>query len=126
MWFIGTEAGRFVHHRHTPNAQCDIFSGAMIACQNIGTNVDGITANINYLTKPHWYNCLLGYGLNGVVISPAPLLRRTTEEPFDVGQRCRQVVLVASLESVFPSAISCFGKFRDPVVLRYRFWLIRY
>jgi hypothetical protein len=36
--------------------------------QGIGTNVDGITANINRLTKPRWYDRLLGYGLNGVVI----------------------------------------------------------
>lgn len=36
--------------------------------QGIGTNVDGITANINRLTKPRWYDRVLGYGLNGVVI----------------------------------------------------------
>jgi len=36
--------------------------------QGIGTNVDGITGNINRLTKPRWYDRLLGYGLNGVVI----------------------------------------------------------
>ena len=36
--------------------------------QGIGTNVNGITANINTLTKPRWYDRLLGYGLNGVVI----------------------------------------------------------
>ena len=36
--------------------------------QGIGANVDGITANLNRLTKPRWYDRLLGYGLNGVVI----------------------------------------------------------
>ena len=28
----------------------------------------GITPNINRLTKPRWYDRVLGYGLNGVVI----------------------------------------------------------
>ena len=41
---------------------------AMATWQSIGTNVDGITGNINRLTKPRWYDRLLGYGLNGVVI----------------------------------------------------------
>lgn len=41
---------------------------ALATWQGIGTNVDGITANVNYLTKPRWYDRLLGYGLNGVVI----------------------------------------------------------
>jgi hypothetical protein len=42
--------------------------GAITTWQGIGTNVDGITANINRLTKPHCYDRVLGYGLNGVVI----------------------------------------------------------
>jgi len=41
---------------------------AITTWQGIGTNVGGITANINQLTKPRWYDRLLGYGLNGVVI----------------------------------------------------------
>jgi len=36
--------------------------------QDIGSNVQGITGNIDRLTKPRWYDRLLGYGLNGVVI----------------------------------------------------------
>jgi hypothetical protein len=36
--------------------------------QGIGTNMGGITANVNRLTTPHWYDRVLGYGLNGVVI----------------------------------------------------------
>jgi hypothetical protein len=36
--------------------------------QGIGTNVGGIAANVNRLTTPHWYDRVLGYGLNGVVI----------------------------------------------------------
>jgi hypothetical protein len=42
--------------------------GAITTWQGIGINIDGITANINRLTKPRWYDRLLGYGLNGVVI----------------------------------------------------------
>lgn len=42
--------------------------GAITTWQGIGTNVDGITGNINRLTKARWYDRLLGYGLNGVVI----------------------------------------------------------
>jgi hypothetical protein len=30
--------------------------------------VGGITANVNQLTKPRWYDRLLGYGLNGIVV----------------------------------------------------------
>jgi mRNA-degrading endonuclease toxin of MazEF toxin-antitoxin module len=41
---------------------------AITTWQAIGTNVGGITANVNRLTKPRWYDRLLGYGLNGVVI----------------------------------------------------------
>ncbi len=41
---------------------------AITTWQGIGTNINGITANINRLTKPRWYDRLLGYGLNGVVI----------------------------------------------------------
>lgn len=32
------------------------------------TNIAGITQNINTLTKPKWYDRVLGYALNGVVI----------------------------------------------------------
>jgi hypothetical protein len=34
----------------------------------IGVDVSGTAANINRLTKPRWYDRLLGYALNGVVI----------------------------------------------------------
>jgi hypothetical protein len=43
--------------------------------QRISANVDtatlqfsGVASNLNRLTKPKWYDRLLGYGLNGVVI----------------------------------------------------------
>jgi len=43
--------------------------------QKISANVDsatmefsGVAANLNRLTKPKWYDRLLGYGLNGVII----------------------------------------------------------
>jgi hypothetical protein len=41
---------------------------AIATWQGIGANVGGITANVNQLTKPRWYDRLLGYGVNGVVI----------------------------------------------------------
>ena len=41
---------------------------AITTWQGIGTNVGGIAANVNQLTKPRWYDRLLGYGLTGVVI----------------------------------------------------------
>lgn len=41
---------------------------AITTWQGIGSNVQGITANVNQLTKPKWYDRLIGYGLNGVVI----------------------------------------------------------
>ncbi|MGB7761589.1 MAG: hypothetical protein WBL61_17290 [Bryobacteraceae bacterium] len=36
--------------------------------QDIGAQTDGFVANMNRLTKPRWYDRLIGYGLNGVVI----------------------------------------------------------
>lgn len=36
--------------------------------QKITADFGGITANINRLTKPHWYDRLLGYGLNGAIL----------------------------------------------------------
>jgi len=48
------------------------FRGAVPAMlstwQSIGTNVAGTAANINRLTKPHWYDRLIGYGLNGALV----------------------------------------------------------
>jgi len=34
----------------------------------IGGNFRAITGNIDRLTRPHWYDRLLGYGLNGVIL----------------------------------------------------------
>jgi uncharacterized protein YoxC len=34
----------------------------------ITTNINGIASNINQLTKPHWYDRVLGYALNGAVL----------------------------------------------------------
>jgi hypothetical protein len=34
----------------------------------IGTGIAGTAANLDRLTKPHWYDRLIGYGLNGVMI----------------------------------------------------------
>lgn len=42
---------------------------AMLSTWNhIGTDVAGTAGNIDRLTKPHWYDRLLGYGLNGVIL----------------------------------------------------------
>jgi len=42
--------------------------GAITTWQSIGANANGIATNVNRLTKPKWYDRLIGYGLNGVVI----------------------------------------------------------
>ena len=42
--------------------------GAIATWQSIGTNANGIATNVNQLTKPKWYDRLIGYGLNGMVI----------------------------------------------------------
>jgi hypothetical protein len=42
--------------------------GAIATWQSIGSNANGIATNVNQLTKPRWYDRLIGYGLNGVVI----------------------------------------------------------
>lgn len=42
--------------------------GAIATWQSIGANANGIAMNVNQLTKPKWYDRLIGYGLNGVVI----------------------------------------------------------
>jgi len=34
----------------------------------VGSNVSGTASNIERLTKPHWYDRLIGYGLNGILI----------------------------------------------------------
>ena len=34
----------------------------------ITNNINGIALNINTITKPHWYDRILGYALNGVVM----------------------------------------------------------
>ena len=56
---------------------------AIATWQSIGTNANGIAANVNQLTKPKWYDRLIGYGLNGIVIyrnlNPAGLTVRSVE-----------------------------------------------
>ena len=36
--------------------------------QNIGTNVAGATASVDKLLHPHWWDRVLGYGLNGALL----------------------------------------------------------
>ena len=40
----------------------------LLTWQQIGADVSGTAGNLNRLTKPHWYDRLLGYGLNAAVI----------------------------------------------------------
>jgi hypothetical protein len=40
----------------------------LLTWNQIGTDVSGTAGNVNRLTKPHWYDRLIGYALNGIVI----------------------------------------------------------
>ncbi|SPE26006.1 exported hypothetical protein [Candidatus Sulfopaludibacter sp. SbA3] len=40
----------------------------LLTWNQIGTGVSGTAGNLDRLTKPHWYDRLLGYALNGIVI----------------------------------------------------------
>jgi hypothetical protein len=48
--------------------QRDALPKMLLTWQQIGTGVSGTAGNLDKLTKPHWYDRLLGYGLNAVVI----------------------------------------------------------
>jgi ABC-type transporter Mla subunit MlaD len=41
---------------------------AITTWQGIGTNVNGITDNLNKLTRPKWYDRALGYGFTGLAM----------------------------------------------------------
>jgi hypothetical protein len=64
-------------------ASADISSAlpdAIVTWRSIGFNANGIATNVNQLTRPKWYDRLIGYGLNGAVIyrnlNPASLTVR--------------------------------------------------
>ncbi|HWC98997.1 MAG TPA: hypothetical protein VG456_19690 [Candidatus Sulfopaludibacter sp.] len=40
----------------------------LLTWNQIGVDVSGTAGNVQQLTKPHWYDRLLGYALNGIVI----------------------------------------------------------
>jgi hypothetical protein len=40
----------------------------LVSWNQIAQDVSGTAGNVNRLTKPHWYDRLLGYGLNGIMI----------------------------------------------------------
>jgi hypothetical protein len=42
--------------------------GYLRTWNGIGRNVEETTASIDKLSRPHWYDRLLGYGLNAAVI----------------------------------------------------------
>ena len=48
--------------------QRDALPKMLLTWQQIGTDVSGTAHNLNRLTKPHWYDRLLGYGLNGALL----------------------------------------------------------
>ena len=48
--------------------QSDALPKMLLTWQQIGADVSGTAGNLNRLTKPHWYDRLLGYGLNAVVM----------------------------------------------------------
>jgi hypothetical protein len=45
-----------------------VLPGMLTTWDHIGANVSGTAGNIERLTKPHWYDRLIGYGLNGMII----------------------------------------------------------
>jgi hypothetical protein len=53
---------------------------------HIVKNLDSITGNISQITKPHWYDRVFGYGLNGA------LLYRTLNPVTNVTFKAAQVV----------------------------------
>jgi hypothetical protein len=40
----------------------------LLTWDKIAFDVSGTAGNVNRLTKPHWYDRLLGYGLNGIML----------------------------------------------------------
>jgi hypothetical protein len=40
----------------------------LLTWDKIALDVSGTAGNVNRLTKPHWYDRLLGYGLNGIML----------------------------------------------------------
>ena len=42
--------------------------GTIATWDGIGHNFQAISGNLDRLTKPHWYDRLLGYGLNGIIL----------------------------------------------------------
>jgi len=42
--------------------------GSVATWDRIGANIAAITGNVDRLTRPRWYDRLLGYGLNGVIL----------------------------------------------------------
>jgi hypothetical protein len=81
--YVGASRGIELAAMNFGKASTDVSTalpGAITTWQSIGANANGIASNVNQLTKPKWYDRLIGYGLNGVVIyrnlSPASLTVR--------------------------------------------------
>jgi hypothetical protein len=69
--YVGASKGIERAAMNFGQASADVRSAVpqMLATWNqIGVGVAGTAVNLDRLTKPHWYDRLIGYGLNGVVI----------------------------------------------------------
>jgi hypothetical protein len=84
--YVGTSRGIERAALNFGKASTDISTAipqAITTWQSIGLNVNAVAINVNQLTKPKWYDRLIGYGLNGVVIyrnlNPASLTVRGAE-----------------------------------------------
>ena len=69
--YVGASRGIEQAARHFGQASSDFsraVPGMLFTWDRIGSGVAGTAGNLERLTKPHWYDRLLGYGLNGVVI----------------------------------------------------------
>ena len=69
--YVGASRGIELAANNFGKASTDVSTalpGAITTWQSIGANANGIASNVNQLTKPKWYDRLIGYGLNGVVI----------------------------------------------------------
>jgi hypothetical protein len=69
--YVGASRGIELAASNFGKASTDVSTalpGAITTWQSIGKNANQIATNVSQLTKPKWYDRLIGYGLNGVVI----------------------------------------------------------
>jgi hypothetical protein len=69
--YVGVSRGIERAAQNFSQASTDVrvaLPGMLSTWRQIGQSAAGTAGNLDRLTKPHWYDRLLGYGLNGVVI----------------------------------------------------------